>query len=505
VAKQSSILDGPVVQQEVGQAWRHSFVYMVGQALSRAVGFFMIPIYTRLISPADYGVLELITICGGVLGLMMAFASSEALSRFFYTESESSRKNLVVSTAVIGSAVIGIGLVFLAVSSAGPVGLLVFSTHEYDGLIALSFASAWCALLVDIGTAYLRLRYLSGKFITVVLAQVVMTLALNVYFVVWEELGIRGILYSNILSSLCVGGALTLSILWTVGVKCSPTLFLDFVKFGVPLLPSQMGLWFGYLSNRFFLQAYASLTEVGLFTFGYNLGILVSRFVSTPLNSFWAPRKLELLLSRSEEAPGLVSRVCIYSTILVVFIALLLSLTARDIVKIIAGAEYYRAHEIVPAMCLAIAIGSLENHVNAGILLKKRTGLLSLCGVLSLVAMLAANYVLVPIWGMWGAASAILVGNVLRVSLIYLSSQSIHPLPFDIVRLIKVYCVGLVLYGAGELFVVHENVVIELVLRALFACIFPLGLLAVKCAGQVEIAIARDVWFAGRAVVIPNK
>jgi O-antigen/teichoic acid export membrane protein len=505
VTKDPKNLENHAVQQEVRQAWRHSLVYMIGQALSRAVGFFMIPIYTRLISPADYGVLELVTICGGILSLIISFTSSETLARFFYAEKESSRRSLVASTAVIGAAVGGCLLVTLAVSCASQIGLLVFDTHDYDGLIALSFVGSWCAFLLDIGTAYLRLRYMSTHFMAAVVAQVVLTLGLNIYFVVWEELGIRGILYSNIISSLCVGGAITLPILWVAKARFSLQLFIEFVKFGVPLLPSQLGLWLGYLSNRFFLQRYASLTDVGLFSFGYNIGVLVSRFVSTPLNYFWAPRKLELLLSLSSEAPIVVSRVCIYSTILVVFVALLLSLAARDLVKIIAGAEYFRSHEIIPVIGLAIAVGSLENHVNAGMLMEKRTSLLSMCGAISLVVVLVANYMLVPLLGMWGAAIAILMSNAIRVSLVYFLSQSVYPLPFEVVRLLKVYGVALVVYGLGELFVVHDNAVIELGLRVLFACIFPLCLLVVKCAGQVEIAIVRDVLFSRKVVAMPSR
>jgi O-antigen/teichoic acid export membrane protein len=113
------------VGREVRQAGKHSFIYMLGQALSRAVGFFMIPIYTRLISPADYGVLELVTICGGTLALTISFASSEALSRLFYAEQEQSRRNLVVSTAVIGSAICGLALVAIAIGCLSLVPMIM--------------------------------------------------------------------------------------------------------------------------------------------------------------------------------------------------------------------------------------------------------------------------------------------------------------------------------------------------------------------------------------------
>jgi O-antigen/teichoic acid export membrane protein len=357
----------------------------------------------------------------------------------------------------------------------------------------LSFVGSWCALLLDNGTAYLRLRYFSKLFIIVVVSQLVIALASNIYFVVWEGIGIRGILYSSVISSLCVALPIAVWILRVSKARFSAKVFVAFVKFGVPLLPSQLGLSLGYLSNRFFLQRYASLTEVGLFSFGYSVGVLVSRFVSTPLNSFWAPRKLELLLGHTEEARNVVARMCTYSTMLIIFVTLLLSLTARDIVMVIAGSQYFRAHEIIPVIGLAIAIGSLENHVNAGILLEKRTALLSLCGGISLAVVLASNYMLVPLMGMMGAAIATLVGTALRVFLILGTSQRIHPLPFEIVQLLKGFCVAFFIYGFGTLFVLHENPGVEFGLRVLTGCTFPLGLIALKCVGGAEIAIVRNV------------
>src|SRR5438874_2975881 len=50
------------LRKEVVSVGKHSLVYVIGQAISRAVGFLMIPLYTSYIAPSHYGAMELIEI-----------------------------------------------------------------------------------------------------------------------------------------------------------------------------------------------------------------------------------------------------------------------------------------------------------------------------------------------------------------------------------------------------------------------------------------------------------
>src|SRR4030042_1837090 len=93
---QQSQTDQSPFLKEALMAAKHSAIYVSGQALSRLVGFIMIPVYTRFITPGDYGTLELVYVVSGVLAMLISMGVSDSMSRFYYAEKEQRRRDLVV-------------------------------------------------------------------------------------------------------------------------------------------------------------------------------------------------------------------------------------------------------------------------------------------------------------------------------------------------------------------------------------------------------------------------
>ncbi|MFX0142190.1 MAG: lipopolysaccharide biosynthesis protein, partial [Candidatus Hodarchaeota archaeon] len=69
---------------ELKKLLRHSSVYSIGNLLSKAIGFFLIPLYTRYLTPADYGVLELLELTSSIISLFLGLRIGTAVIRFFY-------------------------------------------------------------------------------------------------------------------------------------------------------------------------------------------------------------------------------------------------------------------------------------------------------------------------------------------------------------------------------------------------------------------------------------
>src|SRR2546422_8531297 len=107
------MMDAAALRKEVLSVGSHSLVYVVGQALSRAVGFFMIPVYTRYIAPSGYGAMELIDILFSAALMFLSMGIAEGMSRFYYAEKDEAGRKQVVSTAVLGLGAIGLPITLL--------------------------------------------------------------------------------------------------------------------------------------------------------------------------------------------------------------------------------------------------------------------------------------------------------------------------------------------------------------------------------------------------------
>jgi O-antigen/teichoic acid export membrane protein len=486
--KTEQIQNDPVssaIRNEVVSVGKHSVIYLFGRILTRAVGFFMIPIYTRFISPTNYGAMELIEILASVVMLVISMGVAETMSRFYYGEKKQAKRNEVVSTTIIGFGVLGVPIVILFLLLSGFISQLVMEDVQYRYYLQVAIATVWFVMLCEIGYNYLRMRYMAKLFVSITVAQLILALSLNIWFIVFLKLDILGVFYSTLITQSLVGIVLCLVILGKIRLHFSIPVLWRLIRFGLPLVPSRIGSMLGFVSNRFFLRWFASpdpilaLTQVGLFSLGHKFGVIINRFVNVPFNSFWGPRRLDLLLSNSPGVKETVARICTYATMLSIYLALLLSSGIESVIEIMADPRYRGAHLVVPFVALAYVALGLERHFTTGILYRKKTIWSTYISVLALGVILAWNYFFVPKYGLTGAATSNLAGFVVRVTFVYIVSQRLYPIPFELGRIALMFITAFVLYVTSQALVFSSPYVTFLV-RTSFVGLFPFVLFILR-------------------------
>ena len=119
------------IQKEVLAVGKHSLIYLVGPAISRAVGFFLIPMYTKFIAPASYGVMALADILMGLAMMVLSLHVADSMVRFFYAEEDETQRKCIVSTAVLGLGTLGIPITVILVALSGPCVHLIADESQY--------------------------------------------------------------------------------------------------------------------------------------------------------------------------------------------------------------------------------------------------------------------------------------------------------------------------------------------------------------------------------------
>lgn len=498
------------LRKEVLSIGKHSLIYVVGPAITRAVGFFMIPVYTRFITPTNYGAMEIIEILSAILLLTISAGASDSLSRFYYNETDTDRRNEVVSTTIIGFAVISIPLVAVFWFSSNVLSNIVLVDDKYSYILKIAFITTWFGMLCDVGYAYLRMVYKSKLFVAMTTLQLILALSLNIFFVVFLRLDILGIFYSTMISQAIIGFIHVNQILRQVGTRVSKPLLIEICKYGMPLVPSRIGLNLGFASNRFFLRwlGYAdpavALAQIGLFSLGHKFGVVVYQFVSAPLNSFWAPRRMELLFDGNQEAATTIARVCTYATFCSIYAGLLLTATIASLIEIMADPRYHGAHTVVPFVVLSYIAMGLESHFITGILYSKQTKLTTYITLLSIVVIVVWNIIFIPRYGLLGAASSMLAGFIPRLLLVYFCSQRLFPIPFEVRRLATMLAVAIVLYFFSQMVSLHSPYA-TLAVRGAITATFPLFLFIIDFFHQGERQFILDCFRKGVSAIFVNK
>jgi O-antigen/teichoic acid export membrane protein len=429
--------------KELKTLLRHGATYGFGDLLSRVIGFLMIPVYTHYLKTSDYGINELVGLTAEVIGIVLSLGIAGAINRFYY-DKEIENPNLVVSSTFVGVPVLGfIVLGVLSIFSRELAGWILEGRDQWI-YIFLALCTLWFNQTFHLVYAYLRVRERSVTYVILSLAKLVIALSLNIYFIVILEWGVLGLFVANLITA----GVFCVSVfpwyLREVGNKFSFQIVKKMLRFTLPIIPANLASLVVNASDRYFIRAFFSLSDVGVYTLGYKLGNVVFYLVRAPFMQIWDPRRYALY---KQDAPvELYARIATYFTGLMIFVGLGISIFVQDLIQIISPQEYWGAAVYVPAVALCYVIYALDHHVAFGILIKNRTEYWTYVNLSMGALNLALNFVLIKKMGIWGAVLATFFSLVFKIAALHLIARKLLFIPFEWLRMGSILTLAMLVY-----------------------------------------------------------
>jgi O-antigen/teichoic acid export membrane protein len=400
---------------------RHAVVYGIGNVLSKAVSFVMLPVYTRYLTPADYGVMALIEMTLDVISILAGAQIALGIFRYYHKAKTESERSAVVSTALIALGV-SYGVVgVVAFAAAGPLTHLIFRGHVDSSILRVAALSFAVQSLTLVPLAYARVHDRSSIVVSANVAKLLMCVALNIVFVVALRMGVVGVFLSSLCASVVVGVVLSGWLVRRVGLGWSGAAVRDLVRYGVPLLGMKVATFLATFADRYFLQAAGNETMVGLYNLAYQFGFLMLFIGFTPFNLVWEPKRF-LIAQGPNPSPPLSTGFRLMNLVLL-SVGVGIILFVGDALHVMATPPFYSAANIVPIIVAAYILQGWSSTQDIGILVKERTGVLMAVNWGSAIVALAGDAVLVPRYFGLGAAIAAFTAFAIRWVLTYTVSQ----------------------------------------------------------------------------------
>lgn len=428
---------------------RHILIYGSGVWAGKAIGFIMIPFYTRALDRADYGVLELASRTTDIISMVLALGMAAALIRFHAEAKSSEEKDRVIRTAIVSMGVVGFVASCLLALVAPPLGLVLFGTARYGLILRLALVAMGLELATMVPLALLRLQERSALFAAVNLGRLGIGLGLNIYLVVLRHMGVVGVFTSNL-----VGVSATLLVLmiatrryWRPDI--SPSVLRRMLAYSVPLVPSSLAMFVLNFGDRYFLRSFCGLGVLGVYALGYKLCLVMPGLVMEPLGLAWSAVMFEV--ANREDAGRVYERYFNGYMFCVVFFSLALAALSRDVVKVMADPSYGDAWMIVPVVLLGFVAWASVNVFEIGVLIEKKTWYRTLSCLAAGAVALIAYAVLIPRYGAMGAAWATVLGFAAMSGSSYAFSRRVRPIPYDMRRAGTLIGLGVLTYGATTL------------------------------------------------------
>ena len=447
---------------------KHSAIYGLGGLVSRILAVLLLPLYTRYLSPSDYGKVETLIALTTVVGIVLRFGIHSAFFRFYFDSPDPAARRLVLRTSFWFTMAMATAGLIGGLLLAAPIAEALFGSSDDAELVMAAFVGLWAGMNYEQLTSLFRVEERSVAFVTASLTNILLTIGATLLLVVALEKGPIGVIVGNFTGTLVVYAVLIGYRREQLGLQFDRSLLREMNRFGIPLIPTALFLWMTNLSDRLFLVQLADTTEVGLYSVGVRLASAMVLLL-TAFRLAWPA--FAYSIDDEREAKRTYAYVLTYLVALTTWVATGLALLSPWIVDLIAAPAFAESSRVVgPLAFAAVAFGAYIV-VAIGVGRAKRTQFNWVVAGAAAVVNAVLNLMLIPPYGMMGAAIATVAAySTMFVGMVWWS-QRIYPVPYQWRRVLTAALVGVTLVALGKL--VDAGVAVALAL----ALVYPLVLL----------------------------
>ena len=398
---------------------RDVVVYGIGDIFLRAGGLLTLPIYTRLLSTEEFGILNYLVTATFFLQVTLLLGGEAALARYYFAAREPAERVEVASTAVLGLGGVSTVLALLLLPLSGVIADWSFGPEsDADQLVAIAIATAPLVALSTLLGQVLRNQFRAWTYTLLNVGTALASISLSLYLVVVEDLGVKGVLLGTLF-----GPALLLPVrFWVardlVGLRVSGAMLNRLLRFGVPLVPGAIALWVFAVSDRIVLGQLSTFHELGLYTVAAAVASLVTVLFG-PFGQAWTPHALEVYEQDETQAAFLYGRVL--TVIVAGFATLGVIVTAfgPELLEVLAASEFAAASAALAPLALGAVAYATVQVTALPFSLRHRTSALSIMTVLAATINIVLNLVFASRYGMLAAALATTASCVVLTSMFF--------------------------------------------------------------------------------------
>jgi O-antigen/teichoic acid export membrane protein len=430
------------VIQRLKELAKHSAIYGLGSIVSSLLAVFLLPLYTRYLTRADYGAIETLIAASAVLTILLQAGINSAFFRFYFDSPDPEERKRVVRTSfwfTMSGATVGLAV---GVLFAPEVSSLLFGTSSRADLVRAAAVMLWANLNYQQMTSLFRVEQRSVSYVIASLTNVAITIGATVALVVGFHKGALGALVGNFTGTLCVYFPLLVYRRFQLGLEFDRTLLRRMNQFGLPLVPSALALWVNNFSDRLFLVKLAGAAEVGLYSIGIRLSAAIVLLL-TAFRTAWPA--FAYSIEDEGEARETYGFVLTYVLLIVCWGALALGALAPWLVHLLTTPHFYSGSRVVALLAFANAAKAGFMVVSIGIGRARRTQFNWVITGVAAAVNIVLNVVLIPPYGMIGAAIATVASFTVMFVFMAWHAQRIYPVPYQWRRVVTLVAVAVAL------------------------------------------------------------
>ena len=407
----------------------NTFVLGIGVFASKFLVFLMMPFYTGILSPEQYGTADLISQTANLLIPLACIGIVDGIFRFAMDSDGDKR------------AVLSSGLFILLISSlvfalASPLIGLVNYFSSYVLLIAFYVISA---NLHSVCAQYMRACGRTKVFAVQGIINTALVIVLNILFLAVFKMGIVGYVLSVVVADACVSFMLIFPFGLYKDIKSSlisNKLMKQLIKYSIPMIPATIFWWITSVSDRYMVTYFSGDAVNGLYTAAYKIPTLLTLLSGVFMEAWQYSAVVEANEDEKEQKSKFFSEVFKQYQALIFTACSFIVAFSQVFIILLCADSYFEAWKFIPVLTLSAVFSGFTSFLGSVYLLKKKSMLTFITSMTGALVNITLNFILIPIIGAQGAAIATLASYFVVFVIRAVNTKKYLPFSLHVKRMI---------------------------------------------------------------------
>ena len=442
---------------------KNSFIYTIATVLTRGIAIFLVPIYTRYLTPAEYGIIDYFMILASIINLTIALEISQAVARYYQDAVGMKEKRSYVATAFLFTIFVYV-LYFL-------ISFIFSSEFAYlfldDENMSILFIIASGAIATN-GIFYfvqnqLKFEIRPKDFAVVSIVNIIVLASVAIYLLVIAGLKVESIFIAQIIANILASILGVYMARKSYGFLFVYKKFKEMISFSYPLVFSGVAVFIAVFIDRIAIKDLLGLDELGIYGVAYRFAAVAS-LVMIGFQSSLMP--LIYKHYREPNTPKDISKILNIFSIFALFVVAGSIVFAKEMVILFTTEAFYSSYSLIAILVLVVFFSNMYIFA-PGIGIAKKTKLTAMITIISAILNTILNYTLIPIFGLNGAAYASLVSAIVAFFMYLLLAYKYYPIPYKTKELFFSFIFVLIFsYGVVSMF--DEINLISIIIKIAF-------------------------------------
>jgi O-antigen/teichoic acid export membrane protein len=470
---------------------KDTLIYGLGNIAVKIVGLLLIPLFSnpKFFTIEEFGVLGILEISALVLTALMASALPQSLTRWFWDKEHKDNQKGIFFMSFATQLIVSLSLCALLIPLSKTFSIMIFSKPDWSRVITFVIIGSGIQALNNINNTLMRLQSKSVLYTTTNLFKLTFVLFLSLYFIISRKMGLEGYYLAQ-----AIGNALLVIILSGYTLKnsrifFSRSIFQSMNAYGFPLFLANISAVALNVVDRYSLNSLAALKSVALYTLAFKITSVLKLAIVDSMKLSLAPMMLKRI--GSPDIQRFYSKVLLYSSYVLMFAVIGVSLFSFELIKVIAKSkQFWDAVTIIPVLSMSVVFVNMKDLTVYGLHVVKKSRIIGIIVVFSTILSVCLNLLLIPVWDIMGAAVATLLAQFVFWLITYYYSQKAFYVPYEIRKIFTLVFVGAIL-SSSCLLLNKMEIIPRLLIKTGLLVSFPFILYLLKFYEAVELQAIR--------------